>query len=87
LAKVGSWTAAADPVMTLGKFEDPPEEERRRRVGERSRAGTLSAWAREAPLNETAEVVRRTRNGWLAGMEQQEAQTARSLPLRDQAEQ
>jgi len=27
--------------MTLGKFEDPPEEERRRRVGERSRAGTL----------------------------------------------
>ena len=27
LAKVGSWTAAADPVMTLGKFEDPPEDE------------------------------------------------------------
>jgi hypothetical protein len=60
---------------------------RRRRVGERSRAGTLSAWAREARLNETAEVVRRTRNGWLAGIEQQEAQTARSPPLRDHAEQ
>jgi len=51
------------------------------------RAGTLSAWTREARLNETAEGIRRTRNGWLAGMEQREAQTERSLPLRDHAEQ